>query len=497
MSTLPSTISQGLLNFPGATPESKATAERLLEEDRNRHHCFWGKVGFHNHLSHHILAVYDLGASSKLLQAIYDDEAKGLNDIFTVDKKSGVVERQEVEIGTQNWPEYLGQDKYYANYLEFFKSEVAKYGIGEALERYVFSSEANANGAQMYCRFYGGAVHPWIQIGNAVEFNSPPMLAQALAQTAVHSPLAPEIFDFSSESQSINGVKSTVPGHRHPSKGQSLLAILRQAYDSQAMTPVMPYDNDALINQRFRDALKDGRSAEIKRLSAQWEVDAERGQVEFDEKVEEALWVATLLLAGSGKPGRKPRLDFFLMHLLNASLFLPSLIKVLPSAQSKVALLRGVPAAFLLIMTTRGRPVIKPDLLMSYSATPRPPCGTDGYPAPDGAALGDPRDNESVNPWPTLVAAVVHCPDAHTPKALRALCYAAQKYGTTPAGGAIGAFDTEGRETHEGTSRMDGTIFVRAAGVVMDILGWVSHGQENGVWDRSALGWEDAWKNED
>ena len=50
--TLPPTIHQGILNFPGATPESKATAERLLEEDRRVHHCFWGKVGFHNHLSH-------------------------------------------------------------------------------------------------------------------------------------------------------------------------------------------------------------------------------------------------------------------------------------------------------------------------------------------------------------------------------------------------------------------------------------------------------------
>jgi len=323
------------------------------------------------------------------------------------------------------------------------------------------------------------------------------MLAQALAQTAVHSPVTPEIFDLDSQAQSIKGVKSSIPAHRQPSKGQSLLSILRLAYDSQIMTPVMPYDPDAFISQRFRDALTDGRPEEIRRLSAQWEIDASRGQVEFDEKVEEALWVATLLLAGSGKPGRKPRLDFFLMHLLNASLFLPSLIKALPSTQSKVALLRGVPSVFLLLMTIRGRPVIKPSLLMSYSATPRPPRATEGQPSPDSAALGDPREPADVNPWPALVASVVHCPDAHTPKALRALCYAAQQYGTTPPGGAIGAFDADGRETHEGTAQMDGTIFVRAAGVIMDTLGWVSHGQKISEWDRSALGWEDAWNNED
>lgn len=51
-SAVPKLTRQGLVNFPGATPESKATVERLLEEDRRQHHCFWGKVGFHNHLSH-------------------------------------------------------------------------------------------------------------------------------------------------------------------------------------------------------------------------------------------------------------------------------------------------------------------------------------------------------------------------------------------------------------------------------------------------------------
>ena len=31
--------------------------------------------GFHNHLAHHLLAVYALGATSELLQAAYDEHA--------------------------------------------------------------------------------------------------------------------------------------------------------------------------------------------------------------------------------------------------------------------------------------------------------------------------------------------------------------------------------------------------------------------------------------
>jgi hypothetical protein len=43
---------QGIINYAGATPESKAALERLLEEDKQKHHCFFNNLGFHNHLNH-------------------------------------------------------------------------------------------------------------------------------------------------------------------------------------------------------------------------------------------------------------------------------------------------------------------------------------------------------------------------------------------------------------------------------------------------------------
>lgn len=260
----------------------------------------------------------------------------------------------------------------------------------------------------------------------------------------------------------------------------------------------MPYDPDALLRVRIRDALYDGRDrpAEIRRLSAQWQIDTARRQQELDDKVEELLWTTTLLLAGTGKPGRAARLDFFLMHMLNASFFLPSLLRAIPTMESKATLLRAIVPVLLMYLTIRGRPRINPDLLMSYTATPSPPVAPyNGKPQPDDSAIGDPRDPAFCDPWPAIVASVLHAPDPHTLKAIRALYYAAQKYGCTPPGGTIGAFDEKGRETHDGMMRVDGTVFVRAAGVVMDILGWVTHGQKAGGWDTSALGWDEAWSN--
>jgi hypothetical protein len=315
----------------------------------------------------------------------------------------------------------------------------------------------------------------------------------------VHSPYLPELFDLTPQTQPVNGHATETPGSgRRPVHGLSLLEILRNVYDSDILHPVMPYDSNALLSKRAADARQGGRPREISRLANLWHVDLSRGQAELDEKVEELLWLATLLLAGTSKPGRRPRLDFFLMHMVTSSLFVPSLLNAIPTMESKATLLRAMLPVILWYTVVRGRPRIDPALLMSYTETPRPPT-KQGLAAckRDTAAVGDLADNAYVNPWPEIVAGALHAPDAHTTKTIRSLYYAAQKYGTTPPGQAIGAFQKDGSESHKGISKMDGTIFVRAAGVVMDTLGWVSHGQKEGTWDRSGLGWDDAWDNKD
>ena len=46
--------------------------------------------------------------------------------------------------------------------------------------------------------------------------------------------------------------------------------------------------------------------------------------------------------------------------------------------------------------------------------------------------------------------------------------------------------------------KLDGSAFVRAAGVLLDVMGWVGPGggEQEGDWDRSALGWDEAWEDE-
>jgi hypothetical protein len=277
-------------------------------------------------------------------------------------------------------------------------------------------------------------------------------------------------------------------------KSVSLFEIIREVYDSEIMEPVMPYDNDAPMSVRYREARKGGRTAEIKRLTASW-FSADESEEDLERKMEELSWVTTLLLAGSGRRGKKPRMDFFLMHSLNAEHFLPSLIKVMPSHEWKVRLIRAFLPGLLMIITTRGRPRIDAELVMTYTATPTPPGGLRKL-NPDHSALGDPNDLDCVNPWSAIVDEVIHAPEAHIVKAIRTLYSAAQKYGHTAAGNIPGTLKGK-EETLAGISKVDGTVFVRAAGVVVDSLGWVTHGDKEQYWDRSALGWDDAWKDEE
>ena len=254
----------------------------------------------------------------------------------------------------------------------------------------------------------------------------------------------------------------------------------------------MPYNPDALLSTRIREASKDGRPEEIKRLAALW-FSADEGEEQMEKKIEELFWVSTLLFAACGKPGRKPRFDFFLMHILNATLFLPSLIKAIPSKESQVKLFKAFLPVALMYLILRGRPRIDAELVMTYTPHPLPP----GVPKlkPDPSAMGDPNDPACINPWLSIISSVIHAPEAHIVKAIRALYYAAQKYGHTAPGDVVGALNGE-QETHKGIAMVDGTLFIRAAGAAMDTLGWVTHGQKEGNWDRSALGWDDAWKTD-
>jgi len=85
-----------------------------------------------------------------------------------------------------------------------------------------------------------------------------------------------------------------------------------------------------------------------------------------------------------------------------------------------------------------------------------------------------------------IIASVIHAPETHIVKVIRALYYAVKiwSYGSWRC-----SWCSKGDQGNtQGIAMVDGTVFVRAAGVAMDTLGWVTFGQKEGE-----LGSQCAW----
>ncbi|KAJ3566538.1 hypothetical protein NP233_g6942 [Leucocoprinus birnbaumii] len=489
---------RGVLNLPGITHATKSLTEKLLLSDAENHHCCFRAVGVHNHLSHHVLAAYDLGASCGVIQKIYDQHASYQRPIYVEEKDADIV------VTRDNWKEHLGRQAAYGAYFKFFRQEVERLGASDALESYVFPPEVNEGGINMLDRFFGGAIHPFIGVGYGAEFGSDVLVASGLAQTAIHRAGLAEVFPYSAAWGPDNPAPAppaSGPG-RQPSTGISLLEVLRQVVESPILAPPLPYNPDLFISARYKTVLEGGhRPPEILRIAQQYTlaIPNDASEEELQLRIEEIVWVATLLTFATGREGREPRLDFFLMHFLTTSIFLNPVFSLLKGSRSKVAFIRSYIPVMIFVMIAMGRPLIRADLVQTWTETPRP-AGWDkvlGINKDKDSGVGNMNKDEDYNPWPSLIQGAIHHPDMHLAKAMRSLILASQKYGTTRPGEVIGAFrpgKAEREETFKGTSQIDGTLFVRAAGVMMDYMGWsISGGEAKVDWDRSSLGYDEAW----
>ncbi|OJJ88366.1 questin oxidase family protein [Aspergillus glaucus CBS 516.65] len=158
---------------------TKITSD-LLTVNHHLYHTRW-KSTFHNHIVHHLLALWALGASPAEIQDMWDYNTpyqssierdlvpgiKGLdlNDPVTFDK-------------------CLGNDDCYAVFLGFFENEVAEKGWQNIVKEYVLKGDERAD--DILCRLFSDLVHPMIHLGSVIEFQQPSLIAEALAGACVH-----------------------------------------------------------------------------------------------------------------------------------------------------------------------------------------------------------------------------------------------------------------------------------------------------------------------
>jgi hypothetical protein len=167
------------------------------------------------------------------------------------------------------------------------------------------------------------------------------------------------------------------------------------------------------------------------------------------------------------------------MHFVTSSLLLSSVFSLL-TRKSQELLLRGYFITCLVWYIGHGRPEL--DIARFFgNATTLHPIPPGLKPTPHEAACPSPTSPFAVTPepWFPIIQNTLTHPDDHLPKLQRALAEYASLFGSTPAGYFSG---TELKDAE----LIDGTLFVRVAGLTAGRVGWVREGDPPlpGYWDR-------------
>lgn len=164
-------------------------------------------------------------------------------------------------------------------------------------------------------------------------------------------------------------------------------------------------------------------------------------------------------------------LTYHSLHLVTSVLFLHSFVPYL-SDSAISTLLRAYFSASLLLYIARGRPALP--IRDFFARTDTLPHIPGPVPTPNKDSV---TSDPTPNPWfPILQSTLLHS-DNHLPKIQRALAHFDSLYGTTPCGRFK---DLQGLD---GAEALDGTIFLRVAGLTQERLGWMREGEEKKGWD--------------
>lgn len=105
-----------------------------------KHHIFFNQEGFHNHIVHHLLSLYGLGAPASVIEKGYKDNASYQRKAFPVEERI-LKDMSDPE----NFNKYAGKEKYYFDFLVFWQRELDNSGWENVLNEYVFAGTEKAD----------------------------------------------------------------------------------------------------------------------------------------------------------------------------------------------------------------------------------------------------------------------------------------------------------------------------------------------------------------
>ncbi|TGJ78477.1 hypothetical protein E0Z10_g10291 [Xylaria hypoxylon] len=304
----------GLLHKKQSEAAAKKTTE-LLQEDLEKHHCYFNTRGFHNHISHHLLTLYGLGASPEDIQKGYNDNANYQRSTYQVHPDQ-IEELKDFDKAKKK----LGKEQYYTDFLVFYQNEIDKKGWQAVLSEYLFKGDERSE--DMLIRMFAGFMHPIIQLMYGVEWEQPAIVAMALAQACVH------------EANTAAFLIAAEEAAQRSSPQQQPMPEIASLYRDVAADEKLSAAARLSDTNKVRDGVLVRAFDEAIRVIARVNVRPE----ELDERTVEMYNTAVYYAAGAALyPGKEPRFDFFLIHhvtvgplflAINAQDWIPTASKV-------------------------------------------------------------------------------------------------------------------------------------------------------------------------
>ncbi|KAF8442905.1 hypothetical protein L210DRAFT_3611407 [Boletus edulis BED1] len=438
--------------FPGIDQASTQALIGTLSDNHVRWHIFFNYKGFHNHAAHHILAIWALGAPAPVIEAAYATHCEYQRPAFAAPGP----------INKQIFNKHLGDERYYAGYLDYFTSELLQKGLKECLEEHNFASEANFGAAfpEMFSALF-------IHVGYGAEFSSIGVSAEA--QTCFQESCSPMWFPRC----------QLLPLSCDPRLSQ-IKHMDEETMCTKTLTEHGSIIHDYVNMWKFDISTEDG----------------------IADAIEELSWANDLIYGVGGHSTDKPfSPDLFLMHLVTSSIFLPSLLASIDKFSSRRLLLMAYFTSALSYYVARGRPRL--DIRSFYMSTENLMHEVPGPKTePVSGTLPTPTSGlaQTPNAWyPMIQTTIVHL-NEHLCKTQRALAHHSSLYGTRKKGWCV---PSEGRtvtaaqvareeeaEDKVGLQELDGTIFVRLAMLTQKRLGWMREGETAGEWDFEGFYWK-------
>lgn len=143
----------GAHHVAGITTESSKKASELLQKNHDDFHIFFNQSGFHNHIAHHLLAIFALGATPEQLQHAFDINQDYQRKQYPLDKKN-----VEDLSDPKRFNECLGNQKYFRDFEAFFGREIDAKGYEKVVKEYLLQGDERAN--DLLWRTYAGMRPP-------------------------------------------------------------------------------------------------------------------------------------------------------------------------------------------------------------------------------------------------------------------------------------------------------------------------------------------------